>query len=68
MEQQEGYEAVERLKANNGTPEAVFEGVKAANGWHTGKMLTGEEYKKAVEAFEHAPMDGREVKQNVQRD
>ena len=66
MEQQEKYEAVERLKVNNGTPEAVFEGVKAANGWHTGKMLTEEEYKKAVEAFEHAPMDGREVKRNVQ--
>lgn len=66
MEQQEKYEAVERLKVNNGTPKAVFEGVKAANGWHHGKMLTEEEYKKAVEAFEQAPMDGREVKENVQ--
>lgn len=59
MEQQERYEAVERLKVNMGTPEAVFEGVKAANGWHTGKMLTEKEYEAAVRAFEHAPMDGR---------
>ena len=60
MEQQEAYEAVERLKVKMGTPEAVFEGVKAANGWHTGKMLTEKAYEAAVRAFEHAPMDGRE--------
>lgn len=59
MEQQEMYEAIERLKEKSGTSEAVFEGVKAANGWRAGKMLTAEEYQKAVEAFEHAPMDGR---------
>lgn len=62
MENQENYETVEQLKEKNGTPEAVFEGVKAANGWRTGKMLTEDTYKKAVDAFEHAPMDGREVK------
>lgn len=66
MGQSETYEAVERLKVKQGTPEAVFEGVMAANGWHTGKMLTEEAYKKAVEAFEHAPVDGREVKKHVQ--
>ena len=59
MEQQEIYETIEQMKVKLGTPEAVFEGIKAANGWHTGKMLTEKEYEAAARAFEHAPMDGR---------
>ncbi len=62
----EGYAAIEELRAKEETPDAVFEGVKAANGWKTGKMVTEKEYKEAVGAFEKAPMDGRKVKEDVQ--
>ncbi len=65
-EQNENYAAIEELKEREGTPDAVFEGVKAANGWKTGKMVTEKAYEEAVEAFEKAPMDGREVKKDVQ--
>lgn len=64
--QKEEYAAIEELKAKEGTPEAVFEGVKAANGWKTGKMVAEKAYQEAVEAFGKAPMDGREVKKDVQ--
>lgn len=55
------YVAIEELKLQENTPDAIFEGVKAANGWKTGKQVTVEVYKKAVEEFNNAPMDGREV-------
>lgn len=55
------YVAIEELKLQENTPDAIFEGVKAANGWKTGKQVTVEAYKKAVEEFNNAPMDGREV-------
>jgi hypothetical protein len=56
------YLAIEELKLQENTPDAVFEGVKAANGWKTGKQVTEKNYKEAVETFNKAPMDGREVK------
>ncbi|MDE6234105.1 MAG: hypothetical protein K2M60_12285 [Lachnospiraceae bacterium] len=59
------YVTIEELKERKETPDAVFEGVKAANGWKTGKMVTENAYMAAVKAFEAAPMDGREVKKNV---
>ena len=34
------YKAIEELKGIHNTSDAVFEGVKAANGWKTGKMVT----------------------------
>lgn len=64
--QKEEYTAIEELREREGTPDAVFEGTKAANGWNTGKMVTPNAYKEAVCAFEKAPMDGREVKKDVQ--
>lgn len=64
--QKEGYAAIEELKAMAETPDAVFEGVKAANGWKTGKTVAEKAYQEAVEAFRKAPMDGREVTGNVQ--
>lgn len=64
--QDEEYAAIEELKAKEGTPDAVFEGTKAANGWKTGKRVTEKTYKEAVRAFGKAPMDGREVKEDVQ--
>lgn len=56
------YAAIEELKVRYGTPNAVFEGAKAAEGWKTGKMVTEDAYKQAVLAFNKAPIDGREVK------
>lgn len=65
MAKQTDYVTIEELKVTKDTPDAVFEGVKAANGWRTGKMVTEKAYIEAVEAFGAAPMDGREVKKNV---
>ena len=64
--QKEEFAAIEELKEKKGTPDAVFEGVKAANGWKTGKMVKEKAYQDAVDAFGKAPMDGREVKRDVQ--
>lgn len=60
------YTAIEELKAKKNTSDAVFEGVKAANGWKPGKMVKEGDYDAAVERFRLAPMDGREVKKDVQ--
>lgn len=60
------YEKIEDLQARYGTSAAVFAGVKAAQGWKQGRMVTAEEYEAAVEAFAKAPMDGREEKKDVQ--
>ena len=49
---------IEELKAQKDTSNAVFAGVKTANGWGTGKMVTEQEYDAAVKAFNDAPMDG----------
>lgn len=65
-EQKNEYAAIEELKARKETPDAVFEGIKAANGWKTGKMVPEKVYEDAVAAFEKAPIDGREVKKDVQ--
>ncbi len=56
------YKSIETLKNQENTPDSVFEGVKAANGWKTGKQVTEKNYKDAVEQFNKAPMDGRGVK------
>lgn len=65
-EQTNEYAAIEELRERHETPDAVFEGVKAANGWKTGKVVTDAVYVAAVKAFGSAPMDGREVRNNVQ--
>jgi hypothetical protein len=62
LENNKEYTSIEELKQAKGTPDAVFEGVKAQNGWKTGKMVPEDTYDKAVEDFKTAPMDGREVK------
>ena len=56
------YKVIDELKGIKNTSDAVFEGVKAANGWNTGKMVTEAEYDSAVEAFGKTPIDGRGVK------
>jgi hypothetical protein len=66
MEQKpDGYKKIEDQKIQYGTSNAVFEGIKAAQGWKPGKMVTAEEYEKAADAFAAAPMDGREERQHV---
>lgn len=49
---------IEELKTRKNTSNAVFAGVKTANEWGTGKMVTEDEYDAAVKAFYDAPMDG----------
>lgn len=66
--QEENYATVEVLKVRHGTKAAVFEGTLAANGWKPGKVVAEKEYLDAVAAFGAAPMDGREVKQDVRQD
>ena len=56
------YEPIETWKNQHNTPDAVFHGVKASNGWKTGKQVTEKAYKEAVEQFNRAPMDGRGMK------
>ena len=61
MEADNEYKSIEDFKQKKGTPDAVFAGIKAANGWQTGKMVTEQEYDAAQKAFYDAPMDGRSV-------
>lgn len=56
------FKKIEELKNQEKTSDAVFEGMKAANGWKTGKEITAEDYRKAVDAFNKAPIDGRQIK------
>ena len=58
MTDKKDYMTIEELKAQKDTSNAVFAGVKTANGWGTGKMVTEQEYDAAVKAFNDAPMDG----------
>lgn len=59
MADKAAYMILEELKQKHDTPDAVFEGVKAANGWRAGKAVTETEYVAAVNTFNNAPMDGR---------
>ena len=40
----------------------VFIGVCAVNGWKPGRVMTEAEFRRAVEAFTGAPMNGKAVK------
>lgn len=55
------YKKIEDLKNQEKTSDAVFEGLKAANGWKAGKEITEEAYRKAVDDFNRAPIDGRKI-------
>lgn len=46
----------EKLKEKTKTREALHRGICAANGWASGKMLTEEEYRKAVAEYKKKPM------------
>lgn len=60
------YVAIEELKIKHETPDSVFEGVKVAKGWKTGKVVTEDAYEEAVREFNKSPIDGREVKRDVE--
>jgi len=52
-------ETIEKLKSKLKISNAVFAGVKAANGWRTGKQVTQAEFETAVDDFLNAAVDGR---------
>jgi hypothetical protein len=58
---------IEDLKLKNKTSEAVFEGAKLSVGWKTGKMVSEDEYIKAIETFLKKPISGKEVKTSAKR-
>lgn len=47
---------VSKLKASKDTPESVFRGVCAAEGWRPGKSVTKTEYDTAVQSFLRRPI------------
>lgn len=49
---------IEELKQKLGVPDAIFEGVKAANGWKGGKQVGEQAFREACEAFRKAPAGG----------
>lgn len=59
--------SIEELKEKDKTPDRVFEGMKAAENWTTGKAVTQEEYEKALKGFLESPMGGKKVKKDVKR-
>lgn len=50
---------VEGLKDRTNTDEALHRGVCNERGWKAGRMLTEEEYQRAVEAYKKQPMGRR---------
>ena len=52
---------IEQLKEEQDVPDAVFEGVKAANGWKAGRQVTEADFSRAVSVFLRAPIDGQSV-------
>ena len=51
---------IEELKAELKISDAVFEGMKAANRWKSGRQVSEAEFIAAASAFLAAPVDGRE--------
>lgn len=53
------FKGIEELKAEQGISDAVFEGVKAANGWKSGRQVESAAFKAAVGEFLNGRIDGR---------
>ena len=53
------YNSIEELRDKNNVSEAVFEGVKAAKRWKSGRQVEESEFLKACDDFKTAPIDGR---------
>lgn len=47
---------ISKLKATRNTPESIFRGVCAAEGWRPGKSVSEAEYDAAVQAFLKRPV------------
>ena len=53
------YKSIEELRDKHEVSDAVFEGMKAAKKWKSGRQVEEDEFLKAVEDFKAAPIDGR---------
>ena len=52
--------SIDELRKELNLSDAVFEGVKAANNWKSGKQVTKEAFQTACDTFLNSPVDGRE--------
>lgn len=59
------FKSIEELKTEQGISDAVFEGVKAANGWKTGRQVESAAFKAAVTEFLNGRIDGIREKKEV---
>ncbi len=55
----EPFKSIEVLKKESKISDAVFEGVKAANGWKSGRQVGTAEFMDAVSEFLAASVDAR---------
>ena len=62
---EKSLKTIEELKSMHDVPDAVFEGVKAANNWKTGRQVTEAEFSIACDRFKNSPIDGRKSKEEV---
>jgi len=51
--------SIEELKKELNISDAVFEGVKAANKWKSGRQVEKDVFQKACDNFRVSPVDGR---------
>lgn len=61
------FKSMEDLKKELKVPDAVFEGVKAANGWKPGRQVEETAFKRAVESFLSARVDGTRTGKEAKR-
>lgn len=59
------FKSIEELKEELKVSDAVFEGVKAANGWKTGRQVEETAFKVAVTEFLNGRIDGIREKKEV---
>lgn len=57
----EELKTIEVLAQEQNISKTILEGVKALEGWTNGKEVSEGEFKKSVQAFLGAPIDGKEV-------
>lgn len=56
---------IEQLKNKFDTSDAVYHGVKAAEGWKPGRQVSEKDYAAAVENFLSGSINGKKVEQNA---
>lgn len=57
----EELKTIEVLAEEQNISKTVLEGVKALNAWVDGREVSETEFKKSVQSFLGAPIDGKEV-------